>query len=64
MGALELAFIEVAAWLPADALDDAERSIRDTMPRSLDEDERAQRVGAIALIQAARERFNGASAGA
>lgn len=61
--ALETWAIEVGAWLTPEALDDAERSIRDGLAKDIDQDERSARLGALQLIEDARARFRGYRAG-
>lgn len=56
IAAVELFLIEVHAWADPQALDDAERSIRASLDGG-DADEKMIRLGAIKLIEDARDRF-------
>jgi hypothetical protein len=59
VAAIETALIEVFAWLPHDALQDAQRSIRGGLTADITGDEKAIRQGAWQLIEDARKRWTG-----
>lgn len=56
LAALEMAFIEIGAWMDPAALEDAARSVRAGLDGCSD-DERAVRLHVLDLIKDALERF-------
>lgn len=56
--AIELALIEVFAWIDPAALEDATASLRASLP-NCDPDDRAVRLDALRLIEDGQRRFRG-----
>lgn len=62
LAAVEMALVEVFAWVDPQALTDAQQSILGGLGNCTDQ-ERAVRLGAVALIEDGRKRFAGPQIG-